>query len=219
MKNKNWVILFAMKDEAQSLIDKLCANLLEDKYFEIYQKDNIYIAISKIGLINAASCFSYVNQKYQIDFYINAGLVGTLSKKLSLLQTVVVKNSYLGNADATGFGYKMGQIPGMQQYYCSDENLLKSFQDFSKVDICSSDVFINSQEKVNSIIKPLSDSILIFDMECFGFFQGAYLFKKPLIALKVISDHIESGSNEEQFKLILKKGSEKISEILLQILK
>ncbi|WP_339020387.1 5'-methylthioadenosine/S-adenosylhomocysteine nucleosidase [Spiroplasma endosymbiont of Atherix ibis] len=219
MKKANWAILFAMKDEAQSLINELNAKLLENKYFEIYQKDNIYIAISKIGLINATSCFSYVNHKYQIDFYINVGLVGTFCKDLFLLEPVVVKNSYLGNADATGFGYKMGQIPRMKEFYSSDKKLLEIFQDFKKVDICSSDVFINSQEKINTIIKPLSNSITVFDMESFGFYQGAYLFKKPLIALKVISDHIDSGSNEEQFKLVLKQGSIKISEILLQILK
>ncbi|ALD66612.1 5'-methylthioadenosine/S-adenosylhomocysteine nucleosidase family protein [Spiroplasma cantharicola] len=216
---KKYAILFAMKDEAESLIKELSAKLIKDDYFEIYQKDNIYIAISKVGLINATSCFTYVNQKFAIDCFINAGLVGTFSSDLNLLEPVIIKQSYLGNADARGFGYQLGQIPGMKAYYLSDEKLLNSFKSFKQVDICSSDIFINSQEKVDQIITPISNSISVFDMECFGFYQAAYIFKKPIIALKVVSDHINNGSNEEQFNQILKQGSLKISELILEIIK
>ncbi|AUM62781.1 5'-methylthioadenosine/S-adenosylhomocysteine nucleosidase [Spiroplasma monobiae] len=216
---KKYAILFAMKQEAQSLIEELDAQLIENDYFEIYQKENIYIAISKVGIINASSCFAYVNQKFNIDLFINAGLVGTFSNELQPLQPVVVKNSYLGNADATGFGYTLGQVPGMPSFYSSEKELLESFKEFEQVDICSSDVFINSNEKVDKIINPISETIKIFDMECFGFFQSAYIFKKPIISLKIISDHIDNGSNEEQFNLILSQGSLKISEILLEHLK
>ncbi|QHX36787.1 5'-methylthioadenosine/S-adenosylhomocysteine nucleosidase [Spiroplasma sp. BIUS-1] len=216
---KNYAILFAMKEEAEALIEELDAKLLEDEFFEIYQKDNIYIAISKVGLINATSCFVYVNQNYKIDIFINAGLVGTFSSELALLEPVVVENSYLGNANATGFGYKLGQIPGMKEFYTSDKELLNSFKGFKRVDICSSDTFINSNEQIDQIVKVLSDSIKVFDMECFGFYQAAHIFKRPLIALKVISDHIDNGSNEIQFNQILSQGSVKISEILLEIIK
>ncbi|WP_339030526.1 5'-methylthioadenosine/S-adenosylhomocysteine nucleosidase [Spiroplasma endosymbiont of Cantharis nigra] len=216
---KTYAILFAMKEEAKSLIEHLSPKLVEVEHFEIYQKDNIYIAISKIGLINAASCFTYINQKFTIDYFINAGLVGTFSKKLKSLEPIVVKKSYLGNADARGFGYKLGQIPGMEQYYCSNDELLSLFEAFPQVDICSSDIFINSQEKVDEIIAPISNSIAIFDMECFGFYQAAYLFKMPIIALKLVSDHIDNGSNELQFNDILQKGSLKLSQLLLNIIK
>ncbi|WP_338984498.1 5'-methylthioadenosine/S-adenosylhomocysteine nucleosidase [Spiroplasma endosymbiont of Diplazon laetatorius] len=216
---KNYAILFAMKEEAQALIDELNAELLENESFEIYKKDNIYIAISKVGLINASTCFAYVNAKNEIDLFINAGLVGTFSQQLSLLEPVVVENSYLGNADATGFGYKLGQIPGMEPFYTSNKELLDSFNEYKRVDICSSDTFINSHDQINKIIKPLSENITVFDMECFGFYQAAHIFKRPLISLKVISDHIDNGCNELQFSQILQQGSVKISEILLQHLK
>ncbi|AGR42269.1 5'-methylthioadenosine/S-adenosylhomocysteine nucleosidase [Spiroplasma diminutum] len=216
---KKYAILFAMKEEATALIEELKAELIENDYFEIYKKDSVYIGISKVGLINASSCFAYINQKFEIDYFINAGLVGTFDPQLSLLESVVVENSFLGNADATGFGYKLGQIPGMEKWYSSDKELLEVFKDLKKVDICSSDTFINSQEQIDKIIKPLSDKIKIFDMECFGFFQSAYIFKKPIIALKVISDHIDNGCNELQFSQILKQGSVRISEVILEILK
>ncbi|AGR41388.1 5'-methylthioadenosine/S-adenosylhomocysteine nucleosidase [Spiroplasma taiwanense] len=212
---EKYCVLFAMEEEAKAFISNINAKLVEEKPFKIYCSNNIYIAISNVGLINASTCFTYVNQKYDFNYYINAGLSGCVGLVLNQLDVVLVNKSYLGNVDATGFGYKLGQVPKMQEYYLSDKNLNEKLnKNFKYANICSSDVFINSQKLFDQIIFKIDKSIEIFDMECGAFFQAAYIFKKPIISLKVISDKIGSKTNEEQFRQILSKGSEIISKTL-----
>ncbi|WP_368660893.1 5'-methylthioadenosine/S-adenosylhomocysteine nucleosidase [Rothia sp. (in: high G+C Gram-positive bacteria)] len=73
---------------------------------------------SKIGLVNAASAateaLSYVNSCLG---YISAGTAGGLASSINVGDIVVGNDYTYTDADATAFGYKRGQLPGMPESY------------------------------------------------------------------------------------------------------
>ncbi|WP_069116681.1 5'-methylthioadenosine/S-adenosylhomocysteine nucleosidase [Spiroplasma helicoides] len=218
----NLCILFAMIDEAQPLIYKLNPSLIIEKPFLVFKKNNIIIAISGIGISNASSCFTYIDGKFNPEIYINAGLAGCISDENNVLDVVLVDKAFYSSANTTGFGYEYGQIPKMPAFYTSDQSLSKKIsqiKNFKKLNIATSDIFINNSEAVNTLIKPIKTKIEIVDMECCAFFQSAYLFNKPILAIKIISDVLTKKSNENQFNEILNKASNKISEVIYAFLK
>ncbi|AKU79536.1 5'-methylthioadenosine/S-adenosylhomocysteine nucleosidase [Spiroplasma turonicum] len=215
IKSKSYYcFIFAMYEEAKTTIKNLNFQLLEKEPFEIYKKNDYYIVISKIGLINAATCFSYINTKYNFDYYINIGTACGVDKTTSIFEFFFIKKAFLGNVDATGFGYKFGQVPQMPEHYSSVNLLDKSLFNYKEVDICSSDIFINSNEKVNNVVYKIDKTIKLVDMESAALFQSAYLMQKNILSIKIISDIVGSNSNELDFNSVLKDCSERIYQLI-----
>ncbi|QEH62031.1 5'-methylthioadenosine/S-adenosylhomocysteine nucleosidase [Spiroplasma chinense] len=214
-------LLFAMTDEAQPLIDQLMPELVEELPYKIYRKGDTLIAISGVGIANSSSCFTYVETKYNCQYYINSGLVGCVSENLKSLDLVLIDKVYNSTADATGFGYDYGQVPKMPKSYSSDSTLKNDFNktnNFKNVNIASSDVFINNLPKKLLFILPINDEIDVVDMECAGFYQAAYIFKKPIMSFKIVSDTLSEPSNETQFKTILDFASQEIAKKIISFL-
>ncbi len=219
----NVCIIFAMKEEAQSLLNDCEAKQISSWPFKVFQKDNILIAISGIGLVNASSCLTFLETNYKINFYINCGLVGSVNDEYKSLECLVIKKTYFSTANATGFGYNYGQIPQMPKFFSSDLNLIDQFlktnKDIKICNIASSDIFINSLEKKESFIVPIKDQIDVVDMEYAALCQAAYLFKKPIFSFKIVSDKFTNKTNEQQFKEILDIASQEISSRMIVYLK
>ncbi|WP_339022381.1 hypothetical protein [Spiroplasma endosymbiont of Crioceris asparagi] len=203
-------LLFAMFDEAAHTIKEHQFKLIQKQPYEVYENDQFFLLISQIGLVNAGSALTWVDSNYEISEYINFGMVGCNSNVLNIKDILNIKNVYLGNVDATGFGYKMGQVPQMPAFYT-----LKGIKnEYNTANICSSDVFINGFDKYNSIVKPIEPNIELFDMELAGFAQAAFRLKKEINAIKIVSDILGSKSNEKQFLEVKEFSSNKISEII-----
>ncbi|AHI53056.1 5'-methylthioadenosine/S-adenosylhomocysteine nucleosidase [Spiroplasma culicicola] len=220
----NICLLFAMEDEASVLIESINAKKICEKPFKIYQTDNVLIAISGIGLVNASVCLTYMNFNYDINSYINAGLVGCISEKYQSLDVLLINKAYYSCANATGFGYEYGQIPKMPLFFETNSTLKEEIispinnLDINNANIASSDIFINSFVKKEELIDNINDQIDVVDMECAAFFHSAYLLNKPIAALKIVSDTLSRPSNEFQFKNILMNASQKLAQILIKYL-
>ncbi|AKX33960.1 5'-methylthioadenosine/S-adenosylhomocysteine nucleosidase [Spiroplasma litorale] len=215
--NKTICYIFAMFEEAEATIINNNFVLIEKEPFLVYKNNKSYLTITGIGLINSATCLSCLISKYDIDYFINIGTACSIDKEINVLDVVVIDNAYLGNVDVTGFGYKIGQVPKMPEKYKSSSFIEAYNISKKQANIFSSDIFINSTEKVEKYVYEVNDSIKIIDMECAALFQTSFILKKNISSIKIISDVIGSKSNEEEFSIFLKKCSYKINEIIRKI--
>ncbi|WP_237243914.1 5'-methylthioadenosine/S-adenosylhomocysteine nucleosidase [Spiroplasma clarkii] len=150
------------------------------------------------------------------------GTCGTVSQKLKALDLVFVDHAYYSAADATAFGYAYGQIPRMPKYFESDKqvtNKICKVLPLQNVNLAAADIFISSYQQKEFFLDKLNAEIQVVDMESTAIFQTAFIFAKPIVSLKVISDSVFIKSSAEQFNKTIQQCSIKISETLTEILK
>jgi len=224
------IIIGAMKEELMPLVQSLNAQKVNDSMIEEYfvEKDQLVIAVTGIGPVNAAMGLSYLLTKYHdqpVEHILNIGTCGALNQTFNVGEVFFIDKALYLTANATGFGYAFGQIPSMPPFYQSAETLVKTFQ--SKLsewspkncNLATSDLFIDSQETADFYLKNITIKIDLVEMESAAFFQTAYNFEIPIVGIKVISDVMgQAKSNESQFELNLAKSAELISQMVPKLL-
>ena len=72
-------IITAMREEAEHIIDMYqLQHISKLKTLEIYESDDIVLALSGIGKVQASIAASYLSQNYDLESYINIGIAGNL---------------------------------------------------------------------------------------------------------------------------------------------
>lgn len=222
------LVIGAMKEELSQIITIKKAQLVNKKPFLIYQiSDQILICVSGIGLTNAASALTYSLINYSIDCILILGTVGSVSKSYHQGDIVFIEKALYGNANVQAFNYQLGQIPQMPENFQANCSMLKlawkkNYCQFNcfKVNCASLDMFITTSQQVENLIVPLPLKIGVVDMEIASYYHVAYLFQKPILAIKVISDSVVSvQSSTLEFNDFLPIASQKIVQILDNFLK
>lgn len=189
------LVVAAMEVEAIDLIGNM--ELIEKKPFPIYVGQilgkPLRIVISGIGKANAAGALSYVLSKYDIDFILNIGFVG--GYKLSINKPYLISRSMYHDFDLSLFGYEKGQVPKLPSYFSSSLESLLEVR-YPVVQLYTGDYFS---------IDAHSSEPYASDMEGNAFYQMAYRFNKPIIALKIVSDVIGTNNQLDSYKLSEKK--------------
>lgn len=188
------LIVVAMHDEVQTWIPV--------KQLITSINENTLVLITGIGKVNASSRLTQVLEQYDIDKIINIGVSGA-TKPYQLNQVYVVSKAYYHDAHAEAFGYDSYQIPGMPKCYASDKSLLKTF-DILPLEsgvLFTGDEFVTSNKGFEGLI----------DMEGTALYQVAYLYDKPIISFKCVSDVIGQTSYDT---FDLKEASAKLEDVL-----
>ena len=191
------LIVAAMHDEVQTWIK-------ENKTITIINEHTLML-ITGIGKVNASSRLTQVLEQYDIDKIINIGVSGA-TKPYQLNQIYTVLKAYYHDAHAEAFGYDSYQIPGMPKYYASDASLLKMY-DILKLEsgvLYTGDEFVTEEKGFEGLI----------DMEGTALYQVAYLYNKPIISFKCVSDVIGQTSYAS---FDLKNASEKLENVLKKL--
>jgi adenosylhomocysteine nucleosidase len=191
------VFVFAMQDERASVTSR---------QEEVVYDDNVYYLKTGIGKVNAASSLTKFLENHDIDQIINIGLAGSVSNH-DVLDVVIIKQAYFHDVDATLFGYPKYQVPGMPLTYESDPQLLETCKkiSFQSIDtLYTGDQFITQKMPFEGVV----------DMEGAALYQVAYLYHKPIISIKVVSDVIGKKSYQS---FEMNQGSEKIADIIKQL--
>lgn len=191
------VFVFAMQDERASVTSS------QD---DVVSDGHVYYLKTGIGKVNAASSLTKFLENYEIDQIINIGLAGSVSNH-DVLDVVIIKQAYFHDVDATLFGYPKYQVPGMPLAYQSDPLLLETCKktSFQSIDtLYTGDQFITEKMPFEGVV----------DMEGAALYQVAYLYHKPIVSIKVVSDIIGKKSYQS---FEMKKGSEKIANIVKQL--
>ncbi|WP_051418441.1 5'-methylthioadenosine/S-adenosylhomocysteine nucleosidase [Mesoplasma seiffertii] len=225
------LLIGAMEEELHQLVADIKATPVKNSLVrEFLTPDKkVLVAYTGIGLVNAATALTYLLTKYQgqISQIVNAGTAGCLDKHhLKRGDLVVVENAYLSTADSTGFGYVHGQLPGMPPHYSTDDKIRANLANcmannhYVFANTASSDMFFESQAKINEYTSKLPAEIAIAEMECAALMQTAHIFNVPIGAIKIVSDVIgNEDPNEEQFDQFLPKAALKLSEVIRAYLK
>lgn len=221
-------ILGAMDEEIKDLLE----NLEEKKekiistitfYDGIISGKKVVIASSGIGMVSSSMVTTLLCYEYNPKYLIFSGVAGALSKELSPCDVVVSDRLIEYEFDATSFGYKIGEIPRLENsFFKSSENLINILKNITFEDInikygniLSADKFVDNRDKK---IKLGNDfDAFAVDMESAAFAQVCEQFKKEFLVIRSISDSVNNNSVLEYSKF-LNIAVKNNKEIILKLL-
>ena len=143
--------------------------------------------------------------KYNVSCVINTGIAGGIAHELSVMDTVVSTDAMYHDFDATEFGYRRNEVPGMGTVsFPADEKLIelavrtyaegvqsgKLHKKIVKGRVATGDIFVNSSIK-KSELKAMCNPACV-EMEGAAIAQACYLNKVPYVILRSISDLAEN---------------------------
>ncbi len=204
------LIIGAMREELSEVISHL-----EDKkelitpfstYIGKLNDHDVLVCQTGVGKVNAATALTYFLTNFEIDLVINIGLAGSAGINRESLVTVN-KASY-HDYDVTFFGYEVGEIPKIGKWFNSKEIRNNPFHEAV---LYTGDQFVSAE-------LGFSEPYLV-DMEGAALFQVSKIFKKDIIALKLVSDDVLSEAQNEEYKETEElSGKYRLYEGLLKLL-
>ena len=174
---------------------------------------------SGVGKVNAAMCTTLLIECFGVTHVINTGVAGGLKDGLHVFDVVVSSYCIHHDVDATGFGYKPCEVPGLKTVdFKADAFLIEATKKawkecaFSSAlvegRIASGDVFVNSARRKKEI-RSLCDAACV-EMEGASIAQVCFLTGIPFVVIRCVSDMAEN--TEEVYE---EKKAAKISSVLV----
>lgn len=145
-----------------------------------------------IGKVNAAVGTTLLITNYQPSLVISTGVAGGASTSLEVAD-VVVSTECMFHDVYCGDECAKGQIMGLPVRYASNPVLVAKAQTLAcktpvrKGLIVTGDWFVNSREKMRSILDDFPEAMAV-DMESCAIAQTCYIFSTPFISFRIISD-------------------------------
>ena len=174
-----------------------------DFYEGILAGKKVVVVRSGIGKVNAGICAQILADVFSVDAIINTGIAGSLNKNINIGDIVLSTDVVQHDMDATGFGYRKGQIPQMPVFFFNaDDNLRRLAAEVCKEvnpDIqvfegrtASGDQFVCDQDVKNRIVSEFS--AYATEMEGAAIGQAAYLNEIPFLVVRAISDKADGSA-------------------------
>ena len=169
----------------------------------------VIVVQSGIGKVLASITTSVLIQQYKVNMVINTGTAGGIGGDL----VVADKVAYY-DVDATTFGYKIGQVPGMPLYFESSTYLKSEMLEASKKMnqtalvglIVSGDTFVSSPSKIYEIKAAFPDALAV-EMEGAAIGHTAAQFGIPFLIVRAISDTADSEATETHEEFVNRTGT------------
>jgi adenosylhomocysteine nucleosidase len=224
-------IIGAMEEEVNAIkelmVVKQSRNIQGYDFIEgtLANKD-IVLVQGGIGKVNATISTTLLILNFDIDFVINIGSAGGLKLEQNVGDVVISSKVVHHDVDVTGFGRKIGEVPGLPLYFEADEQLLNKVSEILKEKnissytglIASGDQFICREDQV-SMIKQNFPEAMCAEMEAASIAQTCYVFKKRFIITRSLSDVFNKGDSSIQFDEYLKKASQASANMCLELVK
>lgn len=174
-----------------------------DFYEGILAGKKVVVVRSGIGKVNAGICAQILADVFSVDAIINTGIGGSLNKNINIGDIVLSTDVVQHDMDATGFGYRKGQIPQMPVFFFNaDDNLRRLAAEVCKEvnpdiqvfegRIASGDQFVCDQDVKNRIVSEFS--AYATEMEGAAIGQAAYLNEIPFLVVRAISDKADGSA-------------------------
>ena len=186
----------------------------------------VLLAQSGIGKVNAAITTTVLLEKYQAACVINTGSAGGLQGGMKQGDVVVGIQTAHHDADATAFGYAIGQLPQMPARYEADAALVEHAAraaiafDGAAIHrglIVSGDQFINHPDKIARIRTHFPDALAV-EMEAAAIAQTCYQFARPCVIIRALSD-LADGEAEYSFETFLQMAATHSAEMVENLVK
>ena len=174
-----------------------------DFYEGILAGKKVVVVRSGIGKVNAGICAQILADVFSVDAIINTGIAGSLNNDVNIGDIVLSTDVVQHDMDATGFGYRKGQIPQMPVFFFNaDDNLRRLAAEVCKEvnpdiqvfegRIASGDQFVCDQDVKNRIVSEFS--AYATEMEGAAIGQAAYLNEIPFLVVRAISDKADGSA-------------------------
>lgn len=220
-------IIFAMKEELDETIKKF-NDVQEHSVYDlkIYEcrLDNVicYLVESGIGKVNAARSTQILIDSMNVDYVLNVGVAGSVSKDINKCDIVVGDKLVQHDFDLTLFDHEKGYIPNVGTYIPCDSSLVeiaKTIEMDTKVEtgvISSGDIFV-SDEKMGAKINNKFNALCV-EMEGASVAQVCHLCNVPFLVVRAISDSPYEQDNHLTFEEFLKISSDMVSKFVYEFL-
>ncbi len=161
----------------------------------LFNDGNVLVQKCGIGKVNAALGAQRMINEFHPDYIISSGCAGGHGDDINI-QDVVVSTEltyhdvYCGTAIDNCTQY--GQVQGLPARYPADPWMLEKALQLTSFNIhprliVTGDWFVDSREKMRSIIEKFPDASAV-DMESCAIAQTCYINKVPFISFRLVSD-------------------------------
>ncbi len=222
-------IIFAMKEELEEFINKIEIlknySIFDLNFYEARIKNlKIILAECGVGKVNAARTAQILIDNMDVDYIINVGVAGSISKDLNIGDIVIGQKLVQHDFDITAFSHEKGYIPNVGVYIFSDDYLVKLANkvgnDIKTINfvcgtIASGDIFCTELAMGQKINKKFN--ALCVEMEGAAVAHACYLSNIPFLIIRSISDS-PNNDNVKTYDEFLKESCKKVSEFLILML-
>ena len=189
-------VIRGLNDELKAKGFRVISGKVPRKYFQ--EKYYGMVVQKKEGI-----CAQILADVFSVDAIINTGIAGSLNKNINIGDIVLSTDVVQHDMDATGFGYRKGQIPQMPVFFFNaDDNLRRLAAEVCKEvnpdiqvfegRIASGDQFVCDQDVKNRIVSEFS--AYATEMEGAAIGQAAYLNEIPFLVVRAISDKADGSA-------------------------
>ncbi|HPU64077.1 MAG TPA: 5'-methylthioadenosine/adenosylhomocysteine nucleosidase [Mobilitalea sp.] len=225
-------IIGAMEEEIKRLKDKMenvkISSIASMDFYEgNLDKTSVVVVRSGIGKVNAAICTQILVDRFGIDLVINTGVAGSLRNEIDIADIVLSTDAIQHDMDATGFGYKAGEIPQMKKSVFEADKYLIDLAEkvcrevlpalgVHKGRVVSGDQFISDAKKKEWLLKTFDGYCT--EMEGAAIAQAAYLNNIPFLIIRAISDKADHSAEMafNEFEAIAIENSVKLLTELIR---
>lgn len=221
-------IIGAMELEVAKLKDEMKIEQIVEKasmhFYEGTLKDkNVVVVQCGVGKVNAGICVQILCDYFHVTNIINTGVAGSLNDELEIGDFVIGTEAVYHDVDVTPWGYKPGQVPGIDvRFFPADGDMIsiaKSCCDKMNSEIsyrcgriASGDQFVNSKELKKKIVDEFGP--FCTEMEGSAIAHAAYLNKIPFIIIRVMSDKA-NGLHEIDFVTFEKEAATRCASFVV----
>lgn len=162
----------------------------------------VVLVRSGIGKVNAALCAQRLILQFGCTHIVNTGIAGAMAKELGALDFVVSTDAVQHDVDATGFGYRPGQIPQMDTFsFAADRRMARAALEAFGEDelsaghkmiegrIATGDQFISDRETKARIQAAFAPACV--EMEGCAIAQACHLNGTPFVIIRCMSDNAD----------------------------
>lgn len=215
-------IIFAMNKELE-LFASAVSDFTKEKgkshtfYHGILKNCELFAVVSGIGKVNAALCTADLIETFAPDFILNIGISGGLSNKLHIGgyiigSDIVYHDVWCGEPNA------YGQIQEFPALYHSAPELCEKLSGYPQGLICCGDKFITQTGELAAISRHFPEALAV-DMESAAIAQTCYIYSKPLLCLRQISDIPGHPFSEQQYADFWKNAAQQTVNLLPNLIK
>lgn len=227
-------IIGAMENEVRTLISLMEVEKIIDKaslkfYIGKLESKDVILVQCGIGKVNAALCAQILISEFGANAVVNTGVAGAIHQSLDVNDIVISTEAIEYDVDATGFGYKKGQIPQMENsIFKADETLVETAYKSSleqvkdkgykivKGRVATGDIFINSKE----LKEELQNDFEAYcgEMEGGAIAHVCTLNNTPFVIIRAMSDKAD-GRADVTYDEFVEEAAENSKDIVLKMLR
>ncbi|MDR2182553.1 MAG: 5'-methylthioadenosine/adenosylhomocysteine nucleosidase [Clostridiales bacterium] len=191
---------------------------------------NVVLARCGVGKVNAAMCAQAMKLGFSVSAVINLGAAGAIDNALNIGDVVVATDLVHHDVNAGSFGYKPGQLPGMDVLaFSADKRLSElavracnaAFEQggipctVHHGRIATGDQFIEDAATKQHILEEFG--ALCVEMEGAAIAQVCHQNKTPFVAIRAISDKAD-GSAQANFDEFVTQAAENSARSVMEMI-